>query len=224
VLYKTRAISLHSIPYRDSSLIARFFTEEFGLQSFVVNGVRSSKGKISPGLFQPMTPVDLVQYHDNRKDLNRFSEIKPAYALQSLPIHPVKSALSIFVAEYLSKVLKDHLENRPLFSFSFDWIIKLDAMQEGFESAHLGFLWHSFSFLGITPENWQKLMENSPQLQEEYKVLLENYLDEESPFAAFRVSSNIRQLVLDALVNFAQSQLEGMGEIKSLAVLRKVFS
>lgn len=224
MLHKTRAISLQSMPYRETSLIARFFTEEFGLQSFVVNGVRSAKTRISPGLFQAMTLVDLVQYHDNRKDLHRLSEIKPAILLNSVQIHPVKSALAIFVAEYLSRVLKDHLENRSFFAFCWFWISRLDEMQDGYESAHLGFIWHSFSYLGITPENWQKLMENSPQIQMEFKSLLEKFLDDESAFAAFRVPSGVRQLVLDALVHYARSQMDGMGELKSLAILRQVFS
>jgi DNA repair protein RecO (recombination protein O) len=224
MLHKTRAISLHAIPYRDTSLIARFFTEEFGLQGFVVNGVRSSKARISPGLFQAMMPVDLVQYHDSRKDLNRFSEIKAAFPLNEIPLHPVKSAQVIFIAEYLSRVLKDHLENRPLFALSYAWISQLDSMAENFESAHLGFIWHSFLHLGITPDNAEILLERGTPLHEEHREQLHIFLNDESPFAAFRVPSAVRQTVLDALVNYVRTHMEGMGELRSLAVLRQVFS
>jgi DNA repair protein RecO (recombination protein O) len=224
MLHKTRAISLHAIPFRDTSLIARFFTEEFGLQGFVVNGVRTSKARISPALFQAMMPVDLIQYHDNRKDLNRFSEIKAAFPLSEIPLHPVKSAQVIFVAEYLSRVLKDHLENRSLFAFTFAWISELDSTKENFESAHLGFLWHSFSHLGITPDSSDKLLEKGAPLHEEHRQKLNIFLEGESPFTPFRVPSQVRQTVLDALVDYVRSHMEGMGELKSLAVLRQVFS
>ena len=224
MLQKTRAISLQSMPFRDSSLIARFFTEEFGLQSFVVNGVRSAKTKISPGLFQPMIPVDLVQYYDSRKDLNRFSEIRPGFLPKDIPMNPFKAAMVMFVAEYLSKVLKEHLENRPLFEFSLSWTSRLDEMTGEFESAHLGFLWHSFSFLGITPEKPENLMETGPAFPAEYREITLAFLQNESPFASYKVPSSLRQILLDCLVRYANQHLEGMGEIKSLAVLRQVFS
>ena len=224
VLQKTRAISLQSMPFRDSSLIARFFTEEFGLQSFVVNGVRSAKSRISPGLFQPMVPAELVQYYDSRKDLNRFSEIKAGSLLTSIPMNPFKTAMCMFVAEYLGKVLREHLENRALFEFSLTWICRLDELSSDFESAHLGFIWHSFSRLGITPESPEQLLESSAQIPEEFSEILLAFLLEESAFASCKVPSSIRQLLLDALVRYANQQMEGMGEIKSLAVLRQVFS
>jgi DNA repair protein RecO (recombination protein O) len=179
---------------------------------------------MSPSLFQPLMPVDLVQYHDNRKDLHRFSEIKAGFMLQSIPLNPAKAAIAIFVAEYLSKVLREHLENRPFFEFCMSWISRLDELDSGFESAHLGLVWHSFSSLGIAPEDCLQVMETAPKIPEESLRLLQDFLESESPFAALRVSSPVRQVLLDALVRYASGQLEGMGEIKSLAVLRQVFS
>ena len=39
ITIKTRAIVLQSIKYGDSSLVVKMFTEEEGLQSFMVKGV-----------------------------------------------------------------------------------------------------------------------------------------------------------------------------------------
>ena len=44
-LHNTDGIMLHLSPYGDSSVIAKIYTEKFGMQTYLVNGVRSSKAK-----------------------------------------------------------------------------------------------------------------------------------------------------------------------------------
>ncbi len=223
MLLKSFAVALHYFPYRDTSVIARFFTENHGLQSFIASGVRSSKSRLSPGLFQPLSLVDLVHYHHPNKDLHRLSEIRPNRILQSIPLHPAKSAMAMFVAEYLSRVLRDQVENPPLFALLTQWIVGLDSRCERFESAHLALVWHSFSSLGIAPENWE-VMFQSAQLRAEEPALLRDFFTSDDLFENLRLSSHRKQFVLDYLLRYTSEQLEGMGELKSLPVLRQLFS
>ena len=76
MLYKTKAIAFNYIKYRDTSIIARMYTREFGLQSYIVNRVRSVNSKIKIAHYQPFTLLDLVCYHKEEKDIQRISEIK----------------------------------------------------------------------------------------------------------------------------------------------------
>ena len=76
MLQKTRGIALSFIKYRDTSIIAKIFTEEFGMQSYIVNGVRSKSAKTKIALFQPLTLLELVVYHNKKKEIHRISEIK----------------------------------------------------------------------------------------------------------------------------------------------------
>ena len=69
MLYKTRGIALNYIRYRESSIIAKIYTEAFGIQSYIVNGVRSSKSKTNRiALFQPLTLLDMVVYHKSKEE------------------------------------------------------------------------------------------------------------------------------------------------------------
>ncbi|MFV0551363.1 MAG: DNA repair protein RecO [Anaerorhabdus sp.] len=54
MLEKTRGIFLHYINYSDNSVIARVYTERFGQQSYIVNGVRSKKSGTRINIFQPL--------------------------------------------------------------------------------------------------------------------------------------------------------------------------
>ena len=53
--YKSRAIALSYLKQGESSIIAKIFTEEKGLQSFIVKGVRAKKSKKKTRTFSTTT-------------------------------------------------------------------------------------------------------------------------------------------------------------------------
>src|SRR5882724_5528873 len=77
-LHKTRGIVLRIVKYGETSLIVTVYTELFGIQSYLVNGVRTSskKGSGKANLFQPCAILDMVVYHNELKQLNRIREFK----------------------------------------------------------------------------------------------------------------------------------------------------
>src|SRR6185312_8583119 len=76
MLHKTKGIVLRTVKYAETSIIVSIFTEMFGLQSYLVNGVRtnSRKGSSKTGFFQPAAILDLVVYHHEPKNLERIKE------------------------------------------------------------------------------------------------------------------------------------------------------
>src|SRR4051812_40998701 len=113
MLHKTRGVAISYIRYRESSIIAKIYTELFGIQSYIVNGVRSSTSKTNRiALFQPLTLLDLVVYHKEKSDnVRRISEIKCYNPFNTLPYNVVKSSLALFVTEILGKTLKEEEAN-----------------------------------------------------------------------------------------------------------------
>lgn len=224
MLQKTRGISLRYIRYKDSSIIAKIYTESFGLQGFVVNGIRSSKSKTSLGLFQPLSLVDLVQYHDDKKELHRLSEIKAATPILSIPFHPAKTAMALFASELISKVVKEGQANSTLFDLIWDWTVSLDAATQNFESDHIKFSWQLLSPLGVVPENWEELF--PPVLQpkgfrlEDVAPLFQSFQD---PQTQPQVSNPLKQWSLDMILLYMSQHFEGMGQVQSLEILRTVF-
>ena len=45
MLHKTKGIVISFIKYKETSIIVKIYTEKFGIQTYIENGVRSSKGK-----------------------------------------------------------------------------------------------------------------------------------------------------------------------------------
>ena len=84
MIHKTKGIVLRAVKYGETSLVLTLFTELFGLQSYIVNGVRtiSKKGSSKSVFFQPSAILDLVVYHNEYKNLQRIKEYKWAHLYQ----------------------------------------------------------------------------------------------------------------------------------------------
>src|SRR5690349_5064937 len=121
-LHKTKGIVLRTVKYGETSIIVSIFTELFGLQSYLVNGVRTAtkKGTGKAGLFQPTAILELVVYHNELKQLNRIKEFKWNYIYRQILSDVPKNAVALFMIELLTKCLKQPEPNPDLFHFTED--------------------------------------------------------------------------------------------------------
>ena len=118
--YKSRAIALSYLKQGESSIIAKIFTEEKGLQSFIVKGVRAKKAKRKLGLFQPLQLLNINATLITKNSLQYISEITIAHNQVSDGIDMKKNFISIFVAEVISKVLLETEKDKALFKFIWE--------------------------------------------------------------------------------------------------------
>ena len=110
---KTKGIVLRTVKYGETSVIVAIFTELFGLQSYLVNGVRTSskKGSSKANLFQPAAILDLVVYHNELKNLQRLKEFKWEHLYQHIFFNVLKNSVALFMVELLQKCLKQPESN-----------------------------------------------------------------------------------------------------------------
>ncbi len=229
MLHKTRGIALNYIRYRETSIITKIYTEQFGIQSYIVNGVRSAKSKTNRiAFFQPLTLLDLVVYHKNKEQtLHRLSEVKCSEPFKDLPYHFVKSSMAMFITELLSKTLREEETNEPMFEFIQSSILILEKSHEHIENFHLIFVVKLMSYLGFGAETAKELEQ---QLTENlYPHPLDAVTLEAlqvfilAPFDyAHQLDRRRRNELLDALIFFYKVHLEGLGEMRSVEVLREM--
>jgi DNA repair protein RecO (recombination protein O) len=230
MLHKTRGLVLSYIRYRETSIIVRIYTEDFGLQSYIVNSIRTARGKGNRiALFQPMTLLDMVVYHKNDRDLHHLSEVKPSVPLLSLPFEVLKASVALFVTELMTKSLKEESGSPILFRFLTDSVLFLDEARTNYENFHLAFLLKLSFFLGFGPESAREfedqLRENAfPFLpDDEATTALNTFL--RRPYGTpVTLSRANRNDLLDALVAYYRVHIDSLGDVKSLSVLREVLS
>jgi len=151
MLIKTRGIIFRAVKYSETSIIADIYTEEKGLRSYIISGVRSKRARVKASLLQVMTLIDMVAYHREDKELTRIKEIKAAHVYSSTPFDITKGAVGLFMVEVARKSIQESEENLPLFNFLFESFEYLDQTTESVANIHLCFLLQLSVFLGFMP-------------------------------------------------------------------------
>ena len=223
MLHKTRGIVLGHIKYGDTSIISKIYTEEFGLQTYIINGVRSKSSKNKIALFQPLTLLDMVVYYKENRDINRISEIKCNTVFHSIPFEQKKICIVIFISELLSKTIKEHHSNKELFEWILHSIAYLDEVSEKYENLHLQFMIQLAAFLGFSPGSVEDIIEEIRiSLTEEEKNSMECLMTA-APDEYVRIDNQTRRHLLDCLIRYYAVHIDNFGTINSLSVLQEVF-
>lgn len=239
MLIKTRGIVLSYLKYRESSIIARVYTERLGVQNYVVNSVRKAKPPGRIALFQPFTLLELVAYvARGSSGLTRLSEYRCAEPFQTLPYEVQKSSVVLFLSEVVSRAVREEEQNESLFRFLHDSILAFDRQTAGTENFALVFLLELATYLGFGISSGAELTdqvimaghaptthgETGPptlQLRE-----FDGYFDEllQNPATSTIPNGRVRHELLHVLIRFYQLHVEQMGEIRSLDILSEVLN
>ena len=128
LLQQTQAIVLKSIKYGETSLITSIFTHQFGLLSFMMKGLRTSKSKNSQAqLIFPGSILDMVIYHNPHKNLQIAKEFQPAFHYLSIRESVSKNCIVLFAVEVLYLFLSSENPQEDLYDFSYQFLNQLDT-------------------------------------------------------------------------------------------------
>jgi len=220
MLHKTQGVVFRFTNYSETSIIVNIFTAAFGLQSYIVNGVRGKSGKGKIALYQPLTLLDLVVYHRENASILRIKEIKCIHPYQSITSDFRKSTIALFLNEIVNKTVKDQSHAQELCEFLIQSFTHFDLQQTNIENFHLIFLIRLSQHLGFRPTELAELMGGNFALDEEQliltKLLTANYSD------AIVMTNIQRRNILDLLIRFYVSHSDNFGELKSLSVVREL--
>lgn len=225
MIFKTRGIVLNHIKFKETSIIARIYTEEFGLQSYIVNGVRSSKGHAKIALYQPLMLLDLVVYKNDQKTIQRISEAKCDFAYKTILSDVRKSAIAMFWGELLNKTITDEgLEDREKFEFIRSELIRLEGTSEGVENLPLIFSIRFCRYLGFAIQDSTALIEDIPIKPSSEIYKLKNLFDAVIKGSDIpKTDSFLRRKGLNYVLNYYGYHIEDLRKLKSIDILKQVF-
>ena len=104
------------------------YTELFGVQSYLVNGVRSDRRSASKAnIYQPSTMLDLVVYHAPNKNLQRIREARVNHIYREAQQHVVKNTIAIYLVELIHKTITEPETNTALYEFFERSFLHIDA-------------------------------------------------------------------------------------------------
>lgn len=197
------------------------------MQSYIVQGVRTKKPRYSVALFQPMTLVDLVVYHKKHASLQRFAEAKCHTPTNDILGNLKKATIVVFLAELLTKVLREEAPNASLFDFLWQSVLALDQQQSGEAFFHLSLLLQLARHLGFGISQAQELEEQLQRAGQHKGLTLEarlllNDLLQGTPPPMQASGKAVRRSLLASIVQFYQLHTEALDTLKSLKVLQEL--
>jgi DNA repair protein RecO (recombination protein O) len=220
MLHKTRGIVFRFTKYSDSSIIVTIFTELFGIQTYMVNGVRSKSAKSKIALYQPLTLLDLVVYYKENANIKRIKELKCLYQYQSLSTDIRKASIAMFMGEIVNKTVKDESHALEIFEFLLHAFVQLDQQEKDYENFHLIFLIKLSRYLGFGAHQPDEILGGRMLDRTEEEIL--KTLTEADFTDVLVITNDQRRNLVEALVRFYADHLDSLGEIKSIQVLKDV--
>ena len=220
MLHKTRGVVFRFTKYGDTSIIVTLFTELFGLQSYIVNGVRSKSGKNKIALFQPLTLLDLVVYHREHANINRIKEVKCLYPYQSIPVDIKKSALAMFIIEVVNKTIREESHAQELCEFLIHAFMTLDQIDLGWENFHLIFLLKLSRMLGFGAHHVNEVLGARVTTEQNERIIATLLKSEYTTVVSMQ--NHQRREILDLVLKFYADHIDNLGDMKSIQILREI--
>ncbi|MDB5190759.1 MAG: repair protein RecO [Segetibacter sp.] len=243
--HKTKGIVLRTIKYGETSIIASVYTELFGIQSYIVKGVRQAvkKGAGKSIFFQPAAILDMVVYKNEFKNLQFIKEYEWSFLYENVLFDVVKNTVAMYVVEMLQHALKQPEASPELYYLAEDTLKQLDkgntvltanlplyfTLQLGGE---LGFRiqgeysqstsivdLYEGQFVKEVPTHSYYLDALAAKATSEF-LSINFYNDLET----ISVNRPVRRELILAYQNYIALHVQDFGEIKSLPILQEILS
>ena len=237
MLRTTRAIVLKTIRYGDRTVVLKAWTEQFGARSYMVR--TGAKRGVPAAALQALNRIELVVDEQPEREMHTVRELRVVRPYVRLPYEAVRGALALFVQEVLYKVLREESPEIALNEFIEDVLENMDTAEDLRHfplvfltqlSGHLGFL----PELPLGAEEHFDLQEGQfvsaghrhghtmgPPLSHAFISLLEVDF---TRMQDLHIPAPQRRDLLDYLLLYFRLHLEGMGELRSPAVLHEALN
>lgn len=241
--HKTKGIVLKTIHYGDTSIIVSIFTELFGIQRYIVKGIRKSgktaSNKIS--FFQPAAILEMEVYKNDLKNLQFIKEYAWHYRYNNLYFDVIKNAIATYFIELFYNTIGEAEDNPELYDFLEKYLINTDQIQNNVLAnaalyfsldllKNIGFQINgefnsSNSLLDLQEGKFVAAVPNHPYyIENEYAKMTSDIINHpENVFSGLpAMNRKTRRHLLNSYEIYFTLHIENFNKLKSLSILQTV--
>ncbi len=239
MIISTHGIVLNSFDYSETSIIAKIYTRQLGIQSYIVKGVRKKGARLKRNLFAPLSLLSLVASHKEGDGLKTLRDASCYYQCTATGTDMAKISISLYFSELLSRCILSAMQDPEMFDFLEETIINLDKTNENVSGLPLWFTIRFSEYLGLSPLNNFDTSHSYFDLAEgkfvtsvpDHNRFMELELSKNFSEVLLAIESGIQNIILpyksrsellEKLHEYYRIHIPAFGAIKSMQVLRDV--
>ncbi len=235
-----KILPLRLTPHSDRTSILNAYSREMGRVAFAVPSGKGAGAARRRALLMPLNPVEVVASSRPGTELMTFREPRALMPLHWVMSSPERSAVALFMAEVIERVLRQSESEPLMFDFLFDAVSRLNHPDTPAANFHLCFMIHLAGMLGIAPDHkdyhpgmvfdmadgiFRLTMPlhgralsaaDSKAAATFMRMTWENQ-------AAFRLDRRRRNDILDLILDYYTLHLADLSTLRSPAILRTLF-
>lgn len=230
------------VKHSDRHNVATLFTRERGRMAMLVPAAsKSSRGAARSARLMPLSVISADVRVDATRELQTLRSPQRLRVWRDIYFNPVKSALALFLSEFLNAYLRYAESDPRLWDFIVDSLQLLDDAPGADANFHLAFLFGLLPYAGISPDiaGWRQglWLDMRDGTLKTYAPLHRDRLTPEETAALpalmrltprnasrFKMNGAQRRIVLARLMQYYAVHFPGMSSLKSPEILRELFS
>lgn len=243
-IHHTKGIVLRSLKYGETSLIVSVYTELFGIQQYIIKGIRKAtkKSSANASYFQEGAILDLQVQHQEQKNFQYIKEYQWAHLYHNLFNNVIRNSVLLYIIEMLQHCSKQPESNNDIFYITEEALLLLDTGNEAFVAnlalyysvklaARLGFeiqghytpetpvLDYKEGIYTYTTPHHKYFM--PPDLSEPLSLLITSPIED---IGSISLNRSMRNTMIEHLQTFFQLHIPYYGKLNSPEILKQILS
>ena len=149
---KLRAIVLGTVKYSDSKNIIILYTRERGRVTVMSAAGGSRGGKMRNARLMPLSAVQAEVRFRETRDIQTLGQMSPLRVWRNIYADPVRSAVVMFLSEFLDRLLRESQPDPTLWDYLLSWLDRLDEVDASPANMHIAILIGLLPYMGISPD------------------------------------------------------------------------
>lgn len=228
------------VKHNDKHNVVTLFSREHGRISFISATGSGRTARMRNARLMSLSVIETEVNMRSSRNLQILGAFTCKEVWRTLYFDPIKSAIVMFISEFLHRYLRDASPEPHLWDYVHESLRKLDGLQVSASNFHIAFLMGMLYFAGIAPDitNYERgdffdMVAGETVGERPYH---KNFLpsDETSQMPLllrmnidnqhlFRLTGEMRRRILSRQLQYFSTQLPGLANLRSPAVLAEVF-
>lgn len=216
MIHSASLIVLASTKVGEKNLVLHCLTGQWGRRSFITSVGRGT----AMAMYQPLSILDAEIVENPKSSLWRLRSATPVHPLSGIRNSIPKNTMTMFMSEVLYRTIKDEANEEGLFEWCTQSILTLDALATDYSNFHLRWLLEFAGALGFSPSVDDIAPFAGEHLRDISSLLSLSFGES----LLLPLSGSSRNGIAESLIRYIGHHTESNIEVRSLRVLRDIFS